>query len=109
LVGTSSGGTLVIRRWDANDIELDATTSAPAYLVLSEVFYPGWRAEVDGRASAVLPANFAFRAVYLEPGTHHVKMFFLPTSWIASLAISVATACSLLVVAVLQMRRAKTW
>ena len=109
LDGTASGGALVIRRWDANDIELDATTSAPAYLVLSEVFYPGWRAEVDGRAAAILPANFAFRAVYLEPGTHHVKMFFLPTSWIAGLAISVATACSLLVVAALQMRRAKTY
>jgi hypothetical protein len=109
LDGTASGGALVIRRWDANDVELDATTSAPAYLVLSEVFYPGWRAEVDGRAAAVLPANFAFRAVYLEPGTHHMEMFFLPTSWIAGLGISVATACLLLVVAVLQVRRAKTY
>jgi hypothetical protein len=36
-------------------------------------------------------------------------MCFLPTSWIAGLAISVATACSLLVVAVLQMRGAKTY
>ena len=105
LDGTSSGGMLTIRRLDADDVELDATTSAPVYLVLSEVYYPGWRAQVDGRIAKVLPANFAFRAVYLEPGTHHVRLFFLPASWIVGLAISLVTWCALLVAAVLEARR----
>jgi uncharacterized membrane protein YfhO len=91
-------GTLVIRRLDANDLEIEATTSAPAYLVMSEVYYPGWRAEVDGHAAKILPANFAFRAVYLEPGAHRVRMFFLPTSWLIGLAISAITWAVLLMV-----------
>jgi uncharacterized membrane protein YfhO len=93
---------------DANDVELDATTSAPAYVVLSEVYYPGWRVEVDGRAAKILPANFAFRAVYLEPGAHHVRMFFQPATWMLGLAISVATWCGLLWVVVSRKRLAKT-
>ena len=108
LNGTPSGGTLTVRRLDANDIELDATTSAPAYVVLSEVYYPGWRAEVDGRAAKILPANFAFRAVYLEPGAHRVRMFFLPASWTLGLAISAVTWCALLLVVVSRRRPAKT-
>ena len=104
LNGAPSSNSLTIRRLDANDIEIDATTPAPAYLVMSEVYYPGWRAEVDGHAAKILPANFAFRAVYLEPGTHHVRMFFLPTAWLIGLAVSALT-CGALLAAVL--RRAK--
>ena len=95
LDGAPSSGTLGIHRLEANDIEIHTTTSAPAYLVLSEVYYPGWRAEVDGRPTQILPANFAFRAVYLEPGAHHVRMFFLPATWIVGLVISIITWCAL--------------
>jgi len=108
LNGTSSDGALTVRRLDANDIELEATTSAPAYVVLSEVYYPGWRVEVDGRAAKILPANFAFRAVYLEPGAHRVRMFFQPASWTLGLAISAVTWCALLVAFVSRRRPAKT-
>ncbi len=91
LNGMPVSGTLVVRRLEVNDVEIEATTPTPAYLVMSEVYYPGWRVEVDGRAANVLPANFAFRAVYLEPGSHDVRMFFLPTPWLVGLAISVIT------------------
>jgi len=52
-----------------------------------------------------LPANFAFRAVYLEPGAHRIKMFFLPAPWLIGLAISVATWCALLAVVLRRARR----
>jgi hypothetical protein len=105
LNGTPSGGALTVRRLDANDIAWDATTSAPAYVVLSDVYYPGWRVEVDGRAAKILPANFTFRAVYLEPGAHRVRMFFQPAAWPLGLTISVVTWCALLLIAVLRLRK----
>jgi len=74
-----------------NAIHLTANTLTEAYLVLSEVYYPGWRAYVDGRAQAVLRANYAFRAVYLEPGYHEVRLVFEPLSWKLGLGISLAT------------------
>jgi len=105
LSGSPSSGTLNIRRLDANEIEIDATTAAPAYLVMSEVYYPGWRAEVDERTAKVFPANFAFRAVYIEPGTHHIRLFFLPTTWVVGLTISVLTWCFLFVLVIRRFRR----
>jgi len=67
---------------------------------MSEVYYPGWCAKVNGRPARILPANFAFRAVYLEPGAHRVRMIFLPLSWFVGLGISVLTWCALFIVVV---------
>ncbi len=72
---------------------LVATTPAPAYLVLSEVWYPGWRAWVNGTEVDVLRANFAFRAVPLAaPGEHLVEMRFEPWTWQFGAGVSTLTA-----------------
>jgi len=69
-----------------------AQTPAPAYVVFSEVAYPGWRAWVDGVEAPVYRANFAFRAIYLaEPGEHHVVLRFEPLSFKIGLSVSVLT------------------
>ncbi len=82
---------LDIVAYSPSRIDLKAQMPAQGYLVLSEVYYPGWRAYVDGRRVPVLRANYAFRAVYLEPGYHEVSFVFEPTSWKVGLGISVAT------------------
>jgi uncharacterized membrane protein YfhO len=63
-----------------DEIELDVSTSAPGYLVMSEVFYPGWKVEVDNTPAALDRANYAFRAVLLPEGTHRVRFYFDPVS-----------------------------
>ena len=82
---------LDITAYGPNAIHLTANTLTEAYLVLSEVYYPGWKAYVDGHPQPVLRANYAFRAVYLEPGQHEVRLVFEPLSWKVGLGISLAT------------------
>ena len=66
-----------------------AVTPAPAYLVLAEVWYPGWRAWLDGIEVPIYRADFAFRAVYLPaPGEHTLVMRFDPWLWKAGLAVT---------------------
>ncbi len=74
-----------------NEIRLEVFTSAPGYLVLSEVYYPGWKVEVDGRPAELSRANYAFRAVFLPPGEHQVRFHFQSRSW------QLGMACSLFV------------
>jgi hypothetical protein len=61
---------------------LDIQAEAPAggFLVLTDPFYPGWRAYVDGREAPILRADYLFRAVTLTPGSHVVRFVFTPTS-----------------------------
>ncbi len=65
----------------------------PGYLVLTDTWYPGWQATVDGEPAEVLQANCAFRAVWLEVREHAVEMVYRPASvrigGVISLAVSV--------------------
>jgi hypothetical protein len=55
---------------------LEAENAADAYLVLSEAWYPGWRAEIDGKSAEVLPANHLIQAIRLPPGKHVVRFSY---------------------------------
>lgn len=74
-----------------NSITLTATLESRKFLFLSEAWYPGWQATVDGKPAKIYRANFAFRALLLEPGTHEVRFDYNPMSFRAGLAISLAT------------------
>ena len=48
------------------------------YLVLTDTFYPGWQATVDGTATNIVPAFHAFRAVPVSTGFHDVIFIYWP-------------------------------
>jgi hypothetical protein len=71
---------------------VDVTTDAGSYLVLTDSFYPGWQATVDGKPAQILRADVLFRAVRLEPGTHRVEFGYRPASlrwgaWISGITL----------------------
>ena len=81
-------------------------TPAPAYLVLSEVWYPGWRAWVDGVEVPIYQADLAFRAIYLPAaGQHTVTLRFDPVLWKIGLSVTLATSLLLAAGCVWGLRR----
>ncbi len=56
-------------------------------LVVSDNWYPGWRATVDGRGTAILLADQAIRAVAVGSGTHEVVMTYRPGTIYAGLLL----------------------
>src|SRR5690606_242108 len=54
------------------------TVTAPqeGLLVLSELWFPHWRVEVDGKPAELLRTNFAFQGVKLEAGEHRVVLSY---------------------------------
>ena len=70
-----------ILSYSENEILLAASAERPGYLVLSEVWYPGWRATVNGEAAPVLRANYALRALPVPAGDIEVRLWYAPESW----------------------------
>ena len=72
-----------IVRWltnEPNRLELEVTAGGPGLLVLSEVFYPGWTARVDGVPATIYRADGLLRAVPIAQGTHRVSLRYKPAS-----------------------------
>jgi uncharacterized membrane protein YfhO len=52
-------------------------------VVLSDVFFPGWRAGVDGHVTPIYEVNEAMRGVIVPKGEHTITMRYAPVSALA--------------------------
>jgi len=100
--GAAGQGTARLVESLPNRLVWEVETPAAGLLLLSEIHYPGWQAQVDGQEAPILRADTVLRAVPLEAGTHRVVLAFRPWTPAAGLAISVLTL--LLVVAAVAWR-----
>ena len=89
--GSPDTSSLSYTQYTSHSREIHASTKSDAYLVFSEVWYPGWSVTIDGIPSEFSKANYAFRAVYLPAGDHIIHTKFNPQIWYVSLGISIFT------------------
>ena len=61
-----------------NSIALNVETSHDGLLVLSEIYYPGWKALVDGEETEIYRTDYNLRGMYIPSGKHMVDMRFEP-------------------------------
>ncbi|MBN1967098.1 MAG: YfhO family protein, partial [Anaerolineae bacterium] len=93
----SQSGQVEITDRGPNHLTIAVRTPAEAYLVVSEMWMPGWVARVDGEKEAVVRANFTFRAVRVPAGDHEIKMVYRPWSWQVGLTVTLITLAALAV------------
>ncbi|MGQ9626845.1 MAG: YfhO family protein [Anaerolineae bacterium] len=77
-------------RYEPNQVKIEAVLRERGYLFLSDTYYPGWRAYVDGREAEILRANYAFRALALPPGEHSIFFKYDPLSFKIGAFVSAA-------------------
>ncbi len=81
-----------------------------AYLFVSDAYYPGWKAYLDGKPVKIGRANIAFRAVFIPEGDHIVTFQYEPTSLQIGLYISLISLliCSISLRIVLKKTKEET-
>jgi hypothetical protein len=87
-----------IKRQEANKVEVNTESVAPAILVLSANHYPGWRAIVDGQSVDVIRVNYNLRGVAVPAGKHLVTFVYRPKSVLIGLVISLLALVALVLV-----------
>jgi uncharacterized membrane protein YfhO len=81
---------VTIVSYEPERVIIEADLASEGYLILTDAYYPGWRACVDGKESSIIRANLMFRAVSLSAGQHRVEFFYEPVSLKVGAALSVA-------------------
>jgi len=94
-----------IRRYEPNRIEVDVKTDVPGWALFSEIWYPAWRASVDGKPARVRRADYAFRAVRVPAGAHHVVITMSDAPLRRGLLAGVAGLIGVAVLVVIDERR----
>ncbi|MBI4213312.1 MAG: YfhO family protein [Chloroflexi bacterium] len=87
------------------EVTLRVEIDQPGLLVLSQPYYPGWKAEVDGRFVEPLRANYALTALPLPAGDQLVRLRYEPESLRLGGAISALSLAGLFWVLVVSARR----
>jgi Bacterial membrane protein YfhO len=96
--GTSQTEAQLVRN-DAETVEARTHSQQTSLLVVSNVDYPGWTAQVDGRPAPVGRVDGLLQGVCLSPGDHHVVLRFRPTQW--SLAVTATGSGALALLALI--------
>jgi membrane protein YfhO len=84
-----------IVNYEPNRLVIQTSAPTATVLVLSEIFYPGWEATVDGQRVTINVADYLLRAVPLSPGAHRVEMRYTAPAARSGAFISIATLCLL--------------
>jgi uncharacterized membrane protein YfhO len=59
-------------------VSLSVRLSCPAMVIVSDTYYPGWRAFVDGAPAQIYSVNGAMRGILAPAGAHSVTMRYRP-------------------------------
>lgn len=91
---------------DDTSIEVQTSSVSPTFLVLSDIYYPGWKAMIDGNPTHIFQTNYVLRGVMVPAGRHIVRFEFRPGSFWLGAGIS---AMSLFLLGFLFFRFPQKW
>jgi hypothetical protein len=85
-----------VARPSAVEVVVGTNSDQPGLLVLTDTFYPGWKADIDGKAAKIVRTNGMFRGVFVPGGNHTVRFIFVPLWFYAGLSLAVLCSVVLL-------------
>jgi hypothetical protein len=99
LDGSSEPSPARIMEYSPNRVVVETDLEAPGLLVMSEIWYPGWRAYDNGNQTPILRTDAILRGVYLDAGSHTIEFTYTPAS--VRIGWSVASAATLVLLVTL--------
>ncbi len=83
--------TAKVTKYGDNEIIASVKTASNAMLFFSEIYYPSWKAYVDGKPAKLYRAFTTLRAVEVPAGAHTVTLRFQSTAFAVGSMITIVT------------------
>ena len=77
-------------------IKLSCTTSQPGLFFISDTYFPGWHASVDGKKTKIIRTDYAFQGLWLTQGSHTIVLKYAPSSFKYGALLSIIGILSLI-------------
>ncbi len=87
LSGTT--GEAKILQYSPEKVTMQTTTDGKEFLVLTDTYFPGWKALVDGKEASIFKANFTFRGVDVPAGVHTITFLYQPRSFSLGVTLTI--------------------
>jgi hypothetical protein len=92
-------------RYRPTELYLSIDAPASGWILVTDRWGPGWRADVNGRSVPVLAANFVFRAVEVQAGPNLVRFWYRPAAFPGLVLLSWSVMLALAVMSIRAFRR----
>jgi len=89
---------MLISEYTPDRVKLYCQSPRPAFLVLSDQYFPGWKAAIGGKETRIYPGHLALRALPVPAGETEITFFYQPWSFRIGLWMLLASGLALLVV-----------
>ena len=97
-----------ITKYESDEVRLQVESACTGLVVLSDTYFPGWQATVNGESAEIHPTDMAFRGVVVGPGRSEVVFRYRPASFRSGVIVAFAAVGTMLaawIIPVLWRRR----
>lgn len=85
-------------QYGQGDSLMKVNLSEDGMLFISDTFYPGWKAYIDGKETEIFQADYAFRAIAVSKGEHAIKFVYRPESFFNGIKVSLFSLVVLMLI-----------
>ena len=73
-----AGDHVKVTRYSSKFVDMEVTAGSDGFLLLTDTYWPDWKAYVDGAETKIYKADYLFRAVAVKAGEHRIRFAFQP-------------------------------
>ena len=95
---TLSVGTVKKLEYKPNRTDFNVSCPANCYLVLSDLYLPGWQARIDGQPAKIYVTDAVVRGLFVSSGDHHIEFVYRPKSILLGIILMLLTSVLIAVI-----------
>jgi hypothetical protein len=105
LASDAPAGTARLTEYGRQSAVARVNATRSALLVLTDVYYPGWTAKIDGHDAPIERVDYLLRGVRVPAGFHRVEFEYAPASWRTGWIVSLLALVAIAALALVGLRR----
>lgn len=80
-----------------NSVILTIKNYSDCFLIFSDIYFPGWKASIDGAETKIYRTNGILKGIYIPQGEHRIIFKYIPNNFILLLVVSITSTIFIII------------